>query len=362
MEFRPVLSLVTTGRNDDYQGNFLWRLETTLNYIGRRIASIGRCEDIEFVVVDWGSGVPLHSVLKLEEEARRIARFILVPPEVAARENKDGKFAGSVAINTGVRRSRGTFIAQTGGDILFDEDLLKRLLDLHGKKRHGKNPIDKTLFHIPLKNIPEEVVGRNPDLGSLENYIAENKHGLRKKRVGPFLKGGAAALLMHRDLWFESHGLDESWFGWGWTDADLNLRICLRDQSADYGGKEGLYAYHMDHPGTTIPIDGKFNPFVVNDRYWGMAEHRFAEFPPDEPFTVPVLPDPPVLPGDRFFRRRYFAGLMKFFLTIRDRESLRWGNYALNIWILDLPKRSLVRKAYLRLKTLKTRRDTRRGT
>lgn len=350
---KPTISLVTTGRNDDYKGNFLWRLETTLNYIGKKAAKVGRSGDVELVVVDWGSRLPLHSALNLSEDALKIARFILVPPDIAERYNTDGIFAGSIAINAGVRRSRGMFIAQTGGDILYNEDLLDRLLRLPRTERYEKFLVNRTLFHILLKKIPEDFVRRDPDVESIERYIDENNEDLEATPVGPFLGGRAAALLMHRDLWFECQGLDESWFGYGWTDCDLNLRIGLKYASTVFGSDEGLYAYHLEHPRDGLPITGRYNPFVVNGRSWGVAEHRFEEFPANNPVDIPVMPDGAETGRGQSYRWKYFSNLLRFLATNRDVESLREGYYAFNLLILDLPDRNPIRKAYVLLKKLK---------
>ena len=349
----PKVSFVTSGRNDTYRGNFLWRLETTLNYIGREVSMIGRPGELEFVVVDWGSEIPLHKVLHLGEEARKIARFLIVPPEVAALHNEEGKFPGSLAINAGVRRARGRYIAQTGGDVLYDKYYLADLLDLSFEKAAGKFSPDKTLFLLSCKNVPQDIVSQVPDLEELGSFIGQNREQLKIQPLIPFLKGGAAAFLMHRDLWAATQGLDEAWIGWGWTDCDLKLRVCLRYGSVDYGIRQGLFAFHLDHPSFPVPNQYKFNPFTVNGPHWGLGDRTLTEFPPLEPFNALSVPEAGPVPENSHFWGRHFLNLLMYLPTCRDYPSLRTGYLVLNLLILGLPGTNLVRRLYVRLKRLK---------
>src|SRR5258708_39099657 len=98
--FRPLLSFFTGARNDSYMGNFRWRLETTINYLGASLRKLGREGAVEFVITDWGSEVPLHRVLNLTEEGRRVVRFILVPPAQAKlHQTKENDYPTSVIQN-----------------------------------------------------------------------------------------------------------------------------------------------------------------------------------------------------------------------------------------------------------------------
>ena len=75
LQTTPVLSLVLCSRNDRYMGNSRWRLETALNYVAGRVEALGREQDVEVLVADWGSEVPLREVLVLGPTATRIVSF-----------------------------------------------------------------------------------------------------------------------------------------------------------------------------------------------------------------------------------------------------------------------------------------------
>ena len=80
---KPVLSLILCSRNDQYLGNSRWRLQTALNYLAQKVHELGREEDVEVIVSDWGSEIPLHSVLELDSIAERIVSFVIIPPTLA---------------------------------------------------------------------------------------------------------------------------------------------------------------------------------------------------------------------------------------------------------------------------------------
>jgi hypothetical protein len=88
-----LLSLDLCSRNDDFQGDPRWRLETTLNHAARQAALLGRLNDVEIVVADWGSEVPLRDVVALTEDAAQITRFVTVPVALAAAKQRDSPFA-----------------------------------------------------------------------------------------------------------------------------------------------------------------------------------------------------------------------------------------------------------------------------
>ena len=79
---KPILSIVMPARNDNYMGNSNWRLENALNFSAIELDKLNKLEDVEVIIVDWGSKVPLHTVLALNEKADSIARFILVSDSV----------------------------------------------------------------------------------------------------------------------------------------------------------------------------------------------------------------------------------------------------------------------------------------
>jgi len=93
-------------------GNSRWRLETTLNYVADQVKELGRAKDVEVLVADWGSEVPLREVLRLTPAAADIVSFVLIPPEIALPLQKDSPFPEVLALNAAARRAKGTYIGR----------------------------------------------------------------------------------------------------------------------------------------------------------------------------------------------------------------------------------------------------------
>jgi hypothetical protein len=110
---KPLLTLVLCSRNDQYKGNSRWRLETTLNYAAQRVDELCREEDVEILVADWGSEIPVREVVQLSPTAANIVSFILIPPAIARDLQKDSPFPEVLALNAAAQRARGQYIGRT---------------------------------------------------------------------------------------------------------------------------------------------------------------------------------------------------------------------------------------------------------
>ena len=279
---RPLLSFSMAGRNDNFMGDFTWRLSTTINFIARSAARLNRLKEIEIVVTDWNSDVPLHKVLELVPEAKEITKFISVPKSIAEAAQKDSNYPDSIVANTGIRRASGEFICQTGSDIIFTASTLNAMLNvIEGK--YSDIPVKKTNMSGGRRHIPNGIVQRRLPLLEFESYINRNAAYFPEERGAAGHAAPANLMLMHRDLWHQCRGFDERLIYWGFNDIDLTLRITAR-----YGFVQlehyGVNALHMEH--WTKPRDyspekmfRKLNPvnnlvpeFAPNSNGWGLGD------------------------------------------------------------------------------------------
>ena len=133
-----VLSLILCSRNDQYMGNSRWRLETTLNYLAQRIRELGRENDVDVLVADWGSDIPLSEVLQLSPAAAKIVSWLLIPPEIARPLQKDSPFPEVLALNAAARRATGEYIGRIDQDTLVGRRFLEFFFELY----EGTQPLD----------------------------------------------------------------------------------------------------------------------------------------------------------------------------------------------------------------------------
>lgn len=278
----PILSLIVGGRNDSYMGDFPWRLATAINFLGDSLASFGALHEVELVVCDWGSDIPLHQVLELNPNGRAIARFIVVPPEFARAEQKDSPFPIPIIQNIAIRRSRGEFIAQTDSDILFRAQTLQNLLSVLRGERSIGTDITKTLMVCSRRHVPCTISSCYPSVAELNRYLDQHGSMLPYEPLMPGFATPSGLALLHRSVWEECQGYNETLIYWGWMEIDLYLRLTQRMPWVDLDNF-GVDLFHIEH----YPHRGhgaqtrKMNPMELQDSFavtgtsWGYAESAF---------------------------------------------------------------------------------------
>jgi hypothetical protein len=277
---QPKLSLVYAGRNDSYMGNFNWRLSTTLNYLAENLRQLGRLDEVEVIVTDWGSQEPLHTALTLSAAARCIVKFLIVPPELARRVQGDSDFAIVIAQNAAIRRSQGEYIGQADSDMLFTAESLRALFDvLEGKKSIGVEP-EQAMIYTKRRHVPWRYVASSPSLAELDWFIHHCGNWLPIERFFGFEFAGPGFTIMHRQLWDDCSGYDERLIYRGWLEIDLGLRIRRKYPLINLQ-KIGLTAFHLEHfPSRSgNPLQRKLNPTEWNNAFrpngddWGLRGH-----------------------------------------------------------------------------------------
>jgi hypothetical protein len=279
---RPLVSFVLIGRNDDYRGDYLYRLGTCLSFLARNAERVGLLDDIEVLVVDWASERPLARVLPLVPAARRITAFLEVTPDLVRSRVGAVRWIPTCAINVGVRRAKGEFILSTDSDCLWSEAAMAALGRLARGQIALPVPVEDLFCYVRRHQVPWATVHRRPRLDEWTRLVALLAAGVQPERAGISCLGGfSAGQLMHRDLWYDARGYDESLDRpWGWSDNDLMLRVSQRHPWLDVSG-HGLIGLHMEHGPQADARNARdqstVNPMVirnesaVNGPQWGLA-------------------------------------------------------------------------------------------
>ena len=254
----PLISLVISGRNDGFVGDYEWRIQTAFDYLASNLKKLGRLEAVELVFMDWGSEIPLYSKLSLGDDAKRLIRFYQVPVKVGNALGRDSSFPGVLAINAAARRSFGQWIGLTDGDILFTQEFLVGLFDfLEGKKTFNKNPAE-TLISGFRRHIPWLWMKNRPKIEEIDWAIHRLDWAMPTDSKKGF--GGAGLIMMHRELWQESGGYDERLIYFGWADIELSERITGKYSWMDMRDLN-LYLFHMGHK---TPHERKVQPKQIH--------------------------------------------------------------------------------------------------
>ena len=144
-------------------GDFRYRITTAINYLCRNAKKIGRLKDIEVIIVDWNSEIPLAQEICIAKEISDVCKFIYVPPATASKYNPHSRpFNNSVASNVGVARADGEFILIMPADELFSVSAIGNLFLLLDRQSNTVYYINKTILNISRKMIPWQIVEKKP--------------------------------------------------------------------------------------------------------------------------------------------------------------------------------------------------------
>jgi hypothetical protein len=283
---RPLLTLVIGARNDGYMGNFAWRLETCLNFLGDNLSAIGRIAEVEVLVCDWNSPEPVEGILALNPVIAGITKFIVVPGDVAVPLQLDSSFPIPIVQNIAIRRARGLYIGQTDSDILYTKDALLHLMAvLEGKSELDVSPA-QSLLVASRRHVPWELASAAPGREEIDRYLRQSGNEAPLEKLIPGFATPSSCAILHREVWAACRGYDETLVNWGWMEIDLYLRLCQRLPWRDLAPL-GVVLYHLEHyPNnnrTTAPR--KMNPMAIRDRFdtgnedWGHPGLALAVVP-----------------------------------------------------------------------------------
>ena len=290
-EKTPALSLILCSRNDEYMGNSCWRLETTLNYVADQVEALGRTKDVEVIVADWGSDIPLREVLQLTPAASRIVSFMLVPPEFARPLQKDSPFPEVLALNAAARRARGTYIGRIDQDTLLGRRFLAVFFDIHEHRRQIEIPLESALLFSNVRMIPYRFAVRCPSLSVVEHFV--DRFGSRLKveinSRRPYYWYSVGIWLLPRTLWHECGGYDEAMLYMNGMEIDMINRLLQKYKLVNLGKIVEYDFYHLEHYHPWVPrkssVYRKTNSddnvgfkacFHPNNEKWGLVQYPLS--------------------------------------------------------------------------------------
>ncbi len=293
MNTLPLISLILCSRNDSYMGNSLWRLETSINLTLIHAKEANFLNQLEIIVSDWGSEVPLSSVLDLIPDAEKNVKFVHIPQNLANRLQKDSKFPEVIALNAAARRASGQYIGRIDNDTIVGADFFENFnLRINNKKLLWFDPTDAFMF-IERRSIPYRFSSESFSLGHVYNYIKTYGSLLKVETARtwgfPFWWSPVGIMIFHKDIWHESRGYDEELIYWGWMEGDLALRLGKKHLLIDFKDLAGNFLYHLEHyPSLTAYKDrnGPATPrqknetkiyglkYKVNNEDWGINQEN----------------------------------------------------------------------------------------
>lgn len=262
----PRLSFVIASRNDTHCGDSVGRLKATLNHLDDFFC------DNEIIVVDWGSKEPL-------KENGHSHRHIIVPPTLTSSYGPHMNEV--VALNVGVRRARGLYVAR------IDQDTLPGL-----KFRQWTTELPDNGRAPAYFSERRELLA---DWGNFRNALEPNAAYRWSEQQLPswnpswtsqhFWATAVGVLLAPRAEWHRLRGYDERLKYRNHMEHDLCKRFERSCGLVDLGPIVDYDFYHQFHerprgiPSNEMPSDEYLAscPLVLNDENWGLGQHKLEE-------------------------------------------------------------------------------------
>ncbi len=240
----PLVSIVLTGRNDSYGGDFSARFFRTLGFNHQQLTSRGIPHEIVFV--EWAPprDMPLlvdqlfDAVPELDPD---VCSWYVVDPQYhcAYSLNPRLEYLEFIAKNVGVRRARGRFVLTSNCDVYFG----RHVLDVF--QRGALEP--RVLYRAPRYDIKLAA-----DQSSLDWDVLEDPRNLAgpAHRLKPPFMGSATGdfAMLDRETFHAIGGFNEV-YRVARIGIDRNLLVKALSSGlkiADIGGP----VYHVNHVGS----------------------------------------------------------------------------------------------------------------
>lgn len=238
----PALSIVITGRNDNYGGDFNERFFTALRFNHARLSERG--VPCEVIFVEWNP-VPDRPYLAdvLADECPGIAaslrRFVVAPQyHVGFTQNPQLGYLEYVAKNVGVRRASAPVVLVTNTDVFLGRECVDAIAA--GRVAHG------TIYRAARYDIK-----LGADLSHLAwDALEDPANHVRRPVVRPPLFSGGSGdfVLADRQTLHDLRGYNEV-YRMARAGIDLNFLVKAHGAGvpiADIGGP----VYHVNHVGS----------------------------------------------------------------------------------------------------------------
>ncbi|MAH25433.1 MAG: hypothetical protein CMI19_00515 [Opitutae bacterium] len=330
-------------------GNSRWRLETSINLALLNAKKANFLNDLEIVVSDWGSEIPLRDVLKLVPEAEGRVKFVHTTNDIATIEQKDSKFPEVIALNAAARRASGEYIGRIDNDTVVGKEFFRKFAKLHQNNPTDKLNLTDSFLFVERRSVPYRISRISLPLSLISALIKFFKSFFKvesaKEWGREFWWSPVGIMMFHRDIWQSTQGYDEKLIYWGWMEGDLALRLGQKHQVVEFSKYVGHDFYHLEHYSNLVEYKDrngtatarKKNPVIMdnlnyktNEPNWGLFDHdlRAHSYEPKDEFKVSGMS---ILSGLKLL---WGCGLLTFdFLTafISDSKNLLWSSFRIFI-------------------------------
>jgi hypothetical protein len=275
---RPYFTIVFSGRNDDFGGDFNERFFRALRFNHEKLAEAGVAHD--FVFVEWRPLEDRPYLATVIVEQRLVPEHLLTSYVVDARYhdafslNPRLQFQEFIAKNVGVRRAAGQWILTTNTDIYLSRPILARLA--------AQTLEEGTLYRAERRDIKSR-----SDLSALDWSLLEDERNcdvINRIRPPFFTNASGDFLLMDREAYHRVRGFNEVYRV---AKIHIDSNLCFKAHSCGvrivdigapvyhvgHGTLNAQAALYRDRPGDAPWGNIRWNNEIVyhNPEHWGLA-------------------------------------------------------------------------------------------
>lgn len=274
------VSIILTGKNDNYGGYFEERATLVTKYNLKRLKKIN--VDYELIFVEWNPDPTKQLFSQKFTEIDKNIKSYVVDGEIhdsIVGDYEYMEFLEFFAKNAGLKRATGDFIIFTNADVFFDDEIFENLKNL-------SNLNDKTIYRALRKDIKFDKL---EGLGSrhFEEATFRINHCLHK----PYTDASGDFTMAHKDLFFELNGYDENQ---KFVKIHKDTRILFSAfKKGDVDFEMIGSIYHVDHAGSAVGSSGDLGDYrkangpyrwkylsnlpYKNRKVWGLDQSFFDD-------------------------------------------------------------------------------------
>lgn len=208
MNKKPLLSIVTVNKNDNYSINILQQTKFILDYFLYSLKISNSLYEVEYLIVDWGSDKPFSNYFFNQVVSYPCIKFINVPKHETLKCKLS--FDTSKAENIGIKNSLGKYIMLTSPDQFLPISILNNLLSLLKQpKLFGITGNEYML--VPRKYIIDDFFIYDESMERVDLYLQKFSHSTLLSNDFYMNDGsGAGGLILKKKHWLQIGGIKDS--------------------------------------------------------------------------------------------------------------------------------------------------------
>ena len=235
------------GRNDNYTSDFLYRIETCINYFIDSVQKSSLKNKVFLSVLDWGSKSKIVNSINLNYNHEKVVKFYYISgTQIKNLGYSNKSIPASLPWNILIRRSSNDYIFGMGADTLLNEFTLTNLYNLLNSDITKSFNIENSLLLIERKQLPWRFLINNPSIKDINQYIRKCAYSFKSDGWFAPIGGGLGAIGLSKHQWNRVKGLDERFKNWGGNDFQLMLDTSNSNDWIELSSF-GISSFHLEH-------------------------------------------------------------------------------------------------------------------